>query len=204
MDIEHSPVREGNGWLNRLRAVCNQVRSVMKIVERISSAGTDGGEHGRSSVRLLASVNAPRGRPCRVEDNGWRLGALSLAIICLFSYRCQAETSSNRQPEISSCILRAAFGPGQRHTVRLWITGDDSRALGSGVVTVTRANGSQPASIDCARPVVLMRLPAGRYIATIDAAAGPPRNVQFSVTRSFAPRTIDVRLRPEVPLLTAK
>lgn len=105
------------------------------------------------------------------------------------------------QPRTAACILPATLGSGLRYPVRLRITGDNSRTLGSGVVTISRADGSRMASIDCARPLIFMQLPAGKYVATIDAAAGPSPDISFSVTRSASGRTIDVHLRPSVPLL---
>jgi hypothetical protein len=175
----------------------------MKFLDRISPVGKNGGDRGTAPLRAI-TASVPLGRPCGVRGKWPQLAAWSLAIVLVFNRHGEAETSSNKHPRIASCTLPATFGRGRKHTVRLWIRGDDARMLGSGVVTVSRADRSLTASIDCAGPVVLMHLPAGRYSATIDAAAGPSRDVAFSVTQSSPPHTIDIRLRSGTPLLTAK
>lgn len=142
-------------------------------------------------------------KPWRLQGRRWERTALCLAALIVFGRLCEAETGPG-QGATGPCTLSSPFGTGQKHAVRLWIRGDDARSLGSGVVTVSRADGSMSASIDCAGPSVLMRLPPGRYIATIDAAAGPTRNVSFSVGHSVSPRTIDVRLPPGTALLRGK
>jgi hypothetical protein len=105
----------------------------------------------------------------------------------------------------AACVMPAA--PGVRshtHPVRLDIRGDDARAVGSGVVTLSRSDGTGAISVDCAKPRVLMRLAPGSYIATVNMTAGPTRTLRFRVSASQGERTLTLRFPPSVPALTAR
>jgi len=110
-----------------------------------------------------------------------------------------------RPSEDTACVVRAA-GTSQSITypVQLQIMGDDAKGLGSGVVTISHPDGSEPISIDCAKPEVMVRLPSGDYIATVDAAGGSARNLSFQVLPSDAPKMLALRLPQSKPSLTVR
>jgi hypothetical protein len=111
---------------------------------------------------------------------------------------------AKNNPDLNTgCLVRAARASlSVDYPVRLQILGDDAKGLGSGVVTVSHPDGSDPLSVDCAKPDVTVLLPAGAYVATVDAAAGPAKNLNFRVQPSREQRTLALRLSPSVPALT--
>lgn len=113
--------------------------------------------------------------------------------------------AARAQDVAAACVMPAAPGaPSATHPVRLEIHGDDARGVGSGVVTVTRADGTGAVSVDCAKPRVLMRLAPGSYVATVDMTAGPTKTLKFRVLPSQGARTLALRFAPSAPELTAR
>jgi hypothetical protein len=131
---------------------------------------------------------------------------LVLLVLCgsLFAACAFAQAAEAQQSIDAACVMPAPEGASPTYPVRLEIRGDDARALGSGVVTVSRADGSGPVSVDCAKPRVIMRLAPGSYMATVDAAASRTRVLRFRVLASQGARTLVLRFAPSAAELTAR
>jgi hypothetical protein len=109
-----------------------------------------------------------------------------------------------RNPSLAAaCSVPAVHGGNQRYAVELELFGDDAGALGSGVVTVSRTDGTGTVTVDCDKPRVLMRLQPGDYDATLDMAAGPTRNIRFHVPGS-AGTIVTARFAPVQAELNAR
>ena len=111
-----------------------------------------------------------------------------------------------QSPDVdAACVMPAPPGnQSSNHLVRLRIHGDDARALGTGVVTISRSDGTGTVSIDCEKPQILMRLSPGSYIATVDAPASSTRTLRFRVSSSQGARVLSLHFPPAVPALTAR
>ena len=113
--------------------------------------------------------------------------------------------NANASPDVNAaCLVPASETRSVTYPVRLKILGDDAKGLGSGVVTVSHQDGSDAFSVDCAKPQVIMRLPAGSYIVTVDAAGAPARNLRFRVVPSHSPKTLAMRFPSSSPALAAR
>lgn len=124
-------------------------------------------------------------------------GALGTGMVLL------PASAQNGRDVDAACVMPVA--PGSQtatYRVQLEMRGDDSRALGSGVVNVSHLDGTGMTTVDCSKPRVLMRLAPGSYIATVDAPAGPTKTLKFRVRPSQGTRTLILRFPPGVPELT--
>ena len=128
----------------------------------------------------------------------WALAGGFMA--CVFASAVDAKDD----PDVNAaCVMPAPLDrQSPTYPVRLTIRGDDAKMLGSGVVTVSRLDGSGVVSVDCAKPQVVMRLSPGSYIATVDAAGGPTRNIRFRVVPSQRAKILALRIPPSRPELT--
>jgi hypothetical protein len=78
------------------------------------------------------------------------------------------------------------------YPARMEFVGGYGQPMGSGIITVSHADGRDAATVSCASPRILMRLPAGRYMATADMADGPTRTVDFQI-RPHGRKTFVIR-----------
>jgi hypothetical protein len=78
--------------------------------------------------------------------------------------------------------------PGKAYPMRMEFVGGYGQPLAGAIVTVSRGDGADLVGVACTSARVLMRLPAGRYMATADMTDGPTKTVTFDVTRA-GPKT---------------
>jgi hypothetical protein len=131
----------------------------------------------------------------------WVFLMLFGSAFCLLAFAAKAQVD---QGVDAACVMPPIpESQSATYPVRLEIRGDDAKALGSGVVTVSHSDGRGLISVDCAKPRVIMRLAPGSYIATVDPAAGPTRTLRFQVLPSQGTRTLTLHFPPLAPALTA-
>lgn len=119
------------------------------------------------------------------------VGSLISALLVL-----SPANSAMARPSIDgACTIRQLRPGNDTLPVRLLIQGDDAHALGTGVVTVSHQDGRDPITVDCSKPHLLLHLRPGNYIASVDMAAGPTREVRFTVARAHKVKTIDLVVR---------
>lgn len=126
-----------------------------------------------------------------------------VGLLSLFCLQSAAEPKGGDVD--AACVVPAPLGNRLgTHLVRLQIRGADAHALGSGVVTISRSDGTGAVSVDCAKPQVLMRLAPGSYIATVDAAASSTKTLRFRVAAAQGSRTITLHFPLAAPDLMAR
>ena len=162
---------------------------------------------GSAPALLFARPRGMNALPPRAltHHKGLTMDRRLLILTCAFALIPPCVAQAQHRDVDAACVMPA---PPRKQSatfpVRLDIHGDDARAVGSGVVTLSHADGTGTVTLDCAKPRVLMRLAPGSYVATVDMTAGPTRTLQFRVSASQGTKTLMLRFPPSVPELTAR